>query len=134
MRPEPLPPNRDEKTAGNRRRLTPAGRDTRLGPGDPRAEERVETVLTILLQAANRILEEEKIEVGDEDLDTEIAESAGRSNMTAEQARENVEKNNMLDYIRDQLRDRKLFDFLLENAVKTKGKKVKYLDLVQNNQ
>jgi len=82
----------------------------------------------------NRILKEEKIEVGDEDLDAEIAESAGRSNITPEQARENYEKNNMLDYIRDQLRDRKLFDFLLENSVKTKGKKVKYLDLVQNNQ
>jgi trigger factor len=82
----------------------------------------------------NRILEEEKIEVADEELDSEITESAGRSNMTPEQARENFEQNNMLDYIRDQLRDRKLFDFLLENAVKTKGKKIKFLDLVQNNQ
>ena len=82
----------------------------------------------------NRIIEEEKIEVPEEELNGEIAESAGRSNMTPEQARENFEKNHMLDYIRDQLRDRKLFDFLLENAVKTKGKKVKFLDLVQNNQ
>ena len=82
----------------------------------------------------NRILEEEKIEVGDEELDSEIIESAGRSNMTPEQARENFEKNNMLDYIRNQLRDRKLLDFLLENAAKTEGKKVKFLDLVQNNQ
>ena len=82
----------------------------------------------------NRILEEEKIEVADEELDSEIAESAERTNMTVEQARENFEQNNMLDYIRDQLRDRKLFDFLLKNAVKTKGKKVKFLDLVQNNQ
>ncbi len=82
----------------------------------------------------NRIIEEEKIEVPEEELNAEIAESAGRSNITPEQARESFVQNNMLDYIRNQLRDRKLFDFLLENAVKTKGKKLKFLDLVQNNQ
>ncbi len=59
MRPRPLPRDGDGRKTGYCRRLTPAGRGTRLGPGDPRAEERVETVLTILLQAANRILEEE---------------------------------------------------------------------------
>lgn len=82
----------------------------------------------------NRIVEEEKIEVADEELDKEIAESAERSNMTPEQAKENFEKNNMLDYIRRQLQDNKLYDFLLENAVVKKGKKIKFLDLVQNNQ
>ncbi len=82
----------------------------------------------------NRIIEEEKIEVPEEELDKEIAESAERSNMTPEQARENFERNNMLDYLRNQLLDRKLYDFLLENAEKKKGKKTKFLDLIQNNQ
>ncbi len=82
----------------------------------------------------NKILEEEKIEVSDEELDAEIAKSAERSNMTPEQARENFEKNNMIEYFRRQLVDQKLYDFLLENAQKKKGKKIKFLDLVQNNQ
>ena len=80
------------------------------------------------------IVTEEKIEVTDEELDAEIAESAERTGMTPEQAKENFESNNMLGYIRAQLLDRKLFDFLLENSAKKKGKRVKFLDLVQNNQ
>ena len=43
-----------------RRRLTSATRDTKLGQGDPRGEERVETVLDILVDAASRIFEEER--------------------------------------------------------------------------
>ena len=43
-----------------RRRLTSATRDARLGQGDPKAEERVETVLEILVDAASRIFEEER--------------------------------------------------------------------------
>ena len=54
--------------------------------------------------------------------------------MTAEQAREYFESNNMLEYMRSQLADKKLYDTLLNSAKKKKGKKVKFLDLVQNNQ
>ena len=95
----------------------------------PSAETSIATRLIL-----NTILEEEKIEVPEEELEKEIAESAERSNMTVEQARQNFEQNNMIDYFRSQLLDRKMYDMLLENAVKKKGKKVKYLDLVQNNQ
>ena len=95
----------------------------------PSAETSIATRLIL-----NTILEEEKIEVPEEELEKEIAESAERSNMTVEQARQNFEQNNMIDYFRSQLLDRKMYDMLLENAVKKKGKKVKFLDLVQNNQ
>ena len=82
----------------------------------------------------SRIIAEEKLEVTDEELDKEIIAGAERSNMTPEQARENFEKNNTLEYIRSRLLDRKLYDFLLDNAVRKKGQKIKFLDLVQNNQ
>jgi trigger factor len=90
------------------------------------------SILTRLLMTT--ILEEEKLEVPDEELDKEISASAEQSNMTPEQARENFEKNNMIEYIRNQILDRKLYDFLLKSAVKKKGEKVKFLDLVQNSQ
>jgi len=93
----------------------------------------VETSLESRL-VLNMILEEEKIEVSDEELDKEIAKNAERSNMTPEQARENFEQNKMLEYLRRQLQDQKLYDFLLENAAKKPGSKIKFLDLVQNNQ
>ena len=78
-----------------------------------------------------KIIEEEKLEIGDDELEQEIKIQAEQSNMPIEQARENIEKGNMMDYFQNQLLDRKLYDFLLENAEIKKGEKIKYLDLMQ---
>ena len=62
MRPRRLPPDAHEKAfrkSQKRRKLTAATRDPRLSTDDPRAEERVEKVLTILLDAAANVLESE---------------------------------------------------------------------------
>ena len=80
----------------------------------------------------NVITETAKLEVTDEELEEEIKTQAEQSNMTPEQARENIEKNNMLGYLRSQMLDRKLYDMLLEHAEKKKGEKIKYLDLMQS--
>ena len=82
----------------------------------------------------NEIIEKETIEVSDTDIEEELKKNAEKSNMTPEQVRENVEKNNMMDYLESQIRDTKAYDFLLKNVTTTKGKKVKFLDLIQNNQ
>ena len=99
------------------------------GEWRPAAERSIKSRLLL-----NEIIKREEIAVEDSELDEEIAESAERTNMTAEQAREYFESNNMLEYMRSQLADKKLYDTLLNSAVKKKGKKVKFLDLVQNNQ
>ena len=78
-----------------------------------------------------KIIEEEKLEISEDELEQEIKIQAEQSNMPIEQARENIEKGNMMDYFRNQLLDRKLYDFLLEHAEIKKGEKIKYLDLMQ---
>ena len=82
-------------------------------------------------KSMNEIIEKEKITVEDEELDKEIADQAGRSNMSVEDAKQNLTRNNMIGYLRDQIADRKLYDFLLEQTERTKGKKVKFLELMQ---
>ncbi|MBT3271635.1 MAG: trigger factor [Spirochaetales bacterium] len=105
------------------------GREDLYADWRPSAEDSIKTRLIL-----NEVLEAEKLKVTEEEIDGEITKSAEQMNMTAEQAREQFQNNNMMAYLENQLVDRKLYDFLLENAVKTKGKKIKFLDLVQNNQ
>ena len=95
----------------------------------PSAERSVRSRLLL-----NKIIEKEQISADDSELDREIEESAEKSNISTEQAKEYYEKNNMLEYMRGQLIDKKLYDMLLDKAVKKKGKKFKFLDLVQDNQ
>ena len=95
----------------------------------PQAERTIRTRL-----AMNEIIEKEKIESTEDELDEAIKEQALRSNMDVETARANLEQAQMLDYLRSQIVDRKLTDFLFDQAKKTKGKKLKLLDLLQDNQ
>ena len=95
----------------------------------PGAERSIRTRLVM-----NEIAEKEKIESNDEELETSIEEQAQRSNMDVETARQNLEQANMLGYLRSQIADRKVFDFILEKAEMTKGKRIKFLDLLQDNQ
>ena len=95
----------------------------------PGAERSIRTRLVM-----NEIAEKEKIESTDEELEESIEEQAQRSNMDVETARQNLESANMLGYLRSQIADRKVFDFILEKAETTKGKRIKFLDLLQDNQ
>ena len=95
----------------------------------PGAERSIRTRLVM-----NEIADKEKIESTDEELEESIGEQAQRSNMDVETARQNLEQANMLGYLRSQIADRKVFEFILEKAETTKGKRVKFLDLLQDNQ
>ncbi len=92
----------------------------------------VESVKTRLVM--NEIREKENIETTDEEVDEEIKRQAENSNIDYEQARQNFEQAGMIDYIRNQIADRKLQDYLLDKVETKKGKKIKYLDLLQDNQ
>ena len=82
----------------------------------------------------NAIIEKEKIEVPDEDLEEEIKKEAEKSDTPIEEIRESLEKNGGAEYVKSDIRDRKLVDMLLAGATIKKGKKAKFLDLVQDNQ
>lgn len=80
-----------------------------------------------------KLLELEKVEATDEEVQAEIITQTKDSNMDEKEAREYFEKNNLIDYVKQEIRERKLFDALLTQVTIKKGPKVKYLDLMKRN-
>jgi trigger factor len=79
------------------------------------------------------LMEEQHYEPGDADLEREYETMAAGSETPLEEIRKYYEQENMKEYIKEEIKERKLFDLLLaENTIKT-GKKENYLDLVGNN-
>ncbi|MBN1411214.1 MAG: trigger factor [Spirochaetales bacterium] len=76
------------------------------------------------------LIEAEKIEATNEEIEAEIKAGAEKQNISLEDARERVKANKMEASIRFGLQKKKLFDLLLSSATYTKGKKVKYQDLL----
>jgi len=80
-----------------------------------------------------KMLEREAIEVSDEELDADIKARAEASAMDIGETREYIKKNNMTEYLRHEVRERKLYDQLLETTTVKPGKQVKFLDAMQRN-
>ena len=80
-----------------------------------------------------KLMDAENIEVSDEDLEKELAEQAERASMTLEQTKEYMQNNNMEEYLRSDIRNRKLFDALLAASTVKKGKKESFVDVMNKN-
>jgi trigger factor len=83
--------------------------------------------------ALHKIMEQENIEIAENEVEEEIQKQAERSNMSVEDAKAQIEQNNLMEYITRELKDRKLIDFLLEESKIKKGPKMNFLDLSANN-
>ena len=83
--------------------------------------------------AVSEMVDREKIEVEEAELEERVAQEAEAQKMSVEDTRQAMEKSNYLPYLRADLRNEKLFDLLLESGTAKKGKKAKFLDLVQGN-
>ncbi|HEY1800257.1 MAG TPA: trigger factor [Terriglobales bacterium] len=77
-------------------------------------EQAVQDVKAALL--LEKIAEEEKIEVGDEEIEKEIEAVAKQSQQTAEAVRARLTRDGALDRIRDRIRDEKTLDFLYRQS------------------
>lgn len=84
--------------------------------------------------AVQKILEQEDIEVTDDEVDAELEQQAQSGGATKEQLKQYYEQQNMMDYLRREVRERKLFDKILEDTKIKKGKKQSFLDLVGRNE
>lgn len=80
-----------------------------------------------------KIREAEGIDASDEEAEEELKKQAEQSNQDFETVKEQYEKNNLMDYVKTDVKNRKLFDFMLEQSKIKKGKKLDYLDFMQNN-
>ena len=76
------------------------------------------------------ISKKEKIEASDADVDEEMKLEADRAGMKIEEFKQYVKENNMNEYFKIGVLDRKTYDFILSNAKVKKGADVKYLDFL----
>jgi trigger factor len=94
----------------------------------PNAEKKIKAELVI-----NKIEESEKIEATEEDVNAEIQKYATERSLEFAKAKEAYEKMNLLDYLKRSIVREKTLAFLIAHADVKKGKKVKFLDLLQGN-
>ena len=80
-----------------------------------------------------KLIEDEKIEATEEEVEAEIKEQAIGSGQKFEEFKELIEKNNYTPHIESDVKNKKFIDFLISKNTITKGKKVDYLDLLENN-
>jgi trigger factor len=79
------------------------------------------------------LIEEQGLDVSGEELEKELENLAAESGTPLEEVKKYYERENMMDYLREDIKERKLFDLLLaENTIKL-GKKENYLDIMGNN-
>ncbi len=80
-----------------------------------------------------KLVEDEKIEASKEEVEEEIKTQAIDSGQKFEEFKELIEKNNYTAHIENDVKNKKFIDFLISNNTIAKGKKVDYLDLLENN-
>ena len=112
------------------RQLEAEGRNKEQIQGEWRigAEKKLKLQLVV-----NEMVKQEGIELEDKEIDERIQKEADSQNMSLEEARDLMERNNYLGFLKYDLKNEKLYDILLGSGTRKKGKKVKFLDLVQGN-
>ena len=81
----------------------------------------------------NEMVKQEGVELEDKEIEERIQKEADAQNMSLEEAKDMMKRNNYLGFLKYDLKNEKLYDTLLESGTRKKGKKVKFLDLVQGN-
>ncbi|MDR2377052.1 MAG: trigger factor [Treponema sp.] len=79
------------------------------------------------------LIEELKLEAGDEELEQEIENMAAGEGARAETIRKYYEQELMRQNLRAVIKEKKIFDILLAESIIKPGKKENYLDLVPDN-
>ena len=79
------------------------------------------------------LMEEQNFEITEEDMEGEYSRIAADNDVDIEEIKERYREDNMKEYLREEIKEYRLFNIILaENTLKT-GKKEKYLDLIRNN-
>jgi trigger factor len=77
------------------------------------------------------LMEEQNYTVTDEEIEREIADLSKNNGMSIEEIKNYYAQDGMQDYLKQDIKERKLFELLLAENRVTKGKPEKYLDLAQ---
>ena len=79
------------------------------------------------------LMEDLKLEASNEDMEKEIENLAEATGDSAEQIREYYQREEMQEYLKEEVKERKLFDILAEKNTVKPGKKSNYVDFMGNN-
>ena len=94
----------------------------------PAAEKKLKLQLVV-----NEMVKQEDIKLEENEVEERVQREAENQNLSLEEAKEAMKRNNYLEYLKYDMKNEKLYDLLLDKGVSNKGKKVKFLDLVQGN-
>jgi trigger factor len=94
----------------------------------PEAEKNLKQQLLI-----GKMMEAEQIEATDEEVEEQLAEVAKQNNMDIERVREYYQNQGMLEYVNQDVRERKLLDRILEETKVKTSEKLKLLDVAGRN-
>ncbi len=103
-------------------------KDALFAEWKPNAEKSLKVRLLI-----EKMIETEKIETTEEELDALVKEQAEGSSMKFEEVKEYYTKNNILDAVRHDAAEKKLFDLVLGKNTLKKGKKLNLVDVMGGN-
>ena len=79
------------------------------------------------------LMEDLKLETSDAEVEEELEKMAAENNAGIEEVRKYYEDGHNREHLKEDIKERKLFDLILEkNTIKT-GKKEKYVDLISKN-
>jgi trigger factor len=95
----------------------------------PRSEKSLKIQLCI-----QKMLEAEKIEISDEELDAFFKEQSEGASMSFEELKDYYIKNNLIDMARHDAQEKKLFDQLLEKNTIAPGKEISFTEAMGGKQ
>jgi trigger factor len=104
------------------------GLDTILEGWRPDAVKALQSRLIV-----ETLMRELGIEASDEEVETEFETMSNEADTPVDEVKKYYESEQMMEYLKENIKERKFFDYLLsENTIK-KGNLTKYLDLISNN-
>ena len=106
----------------------PAGTEAIIEEWKPEATKSLHSRLII-----ETLIEDLKLEASDEDVENEFEKMAGESGATLDDIKKYYEAERLRDYLKEEIKERKAFDILLEKNVIKPGKKETYIDLISKN-
>jgi trigger factor len=95
----------------------------------PGAEKAIRTRLII-----EKLVELEKIECSDADLEAEFARMSAESGLSVEEVKAEYEKRDGMDYLRHRVREDRLMDAIIAAGKVKKGEKMSFVDATADNQ
>ena len=106
-----------------------ASRDELLEHSRPQIEQRARYSLV-----RDKLAQAEEIEISDEELNTHLAQQAQDRDVDPKELYAQYERENLLAYVRNELRHEKLYDHLIAGSAVTPGAATTYVDLIGANQ